>query len=457
MRYRYIIQIVCLLCSGVAEAQDSLKTHITYDMTAEAFAGTGDYNAYQLVTNRHHAVGTRSNTAYLRGAINIDHTLAKDLVLSGAIDAIASVHADHKIYLQQCYANLSYKSFFIEAGSRERNLVVRDDLLSIGSFVKGINAKPIPQVLIGTKGFWNLDSDYREKAFYKSPDPNVNPLYATGQYYHQKHLYFRTNPTKPFFVLVGIEHVAIFGGTSHIYEKGILVTKEKSAKIKDFFNVILPIGDRNYFENDTPEDWSYGNHIGVMTYQFGWNIDSSHQLQAYLDNPFEDGSGVRKGNGGDGLWGIQYRNTSQKKQYIRGAVLEYFQSTNQSGPIHWDPNDYPEPLRSQITDKVVGDDNYYNHNFYGSYSYYGMTPGIALITSPIYNNNGSLRFLDNRVKAWHIGINGEITDRLSYLVKGSYREGWGTYPRPLAQKHHSFDAMLQGIYKSGNWEFSGAY
>ena len=75
MRYRYIIQIVCLLCSGVAEAQDSLKTHITYDMTAEAFAGTGDYNAYQLVTNRHHAVGTRSNTAYLRGAINIDHTL----------------------------------------------------------------------------------------------------------------------------------------------------------------------------------------------------------------------------------------------------------------------------------------------------------------------------------------------------------------------------------------------
>ena len=93
MRYRYIIQIVCLLCSGVAEAQDSLKTHITYDMTAEAFAGTGDYNAYQLVTNRHHAVGTRSNTAYLRGAINIDHTLAKDLVLSGAIDAIASLFA----------------------------------------------------------------------------------------------------------------------------------------------------------------------------------------------------------------------------------------------------------------------------------------------------------------------------------------------------------------------------
>ena len=194
-----------------------------------------------------------------------------------------------------------------------------------------------------------------------------------------------------------------------------------------------------------------------MTYQFGVNIDKHHQIQAYLDNPFEDGSGVRKGNGGDGLWGIQYNNSSPERQYIRSAVIEYFQSTNQSGPIHWDPNDYPEPLRSQITDKVVGDDNYYNHNFYGSYSHYGMTPGIALITSPIYNKNGSLRFLDNRVKAWHIGINGEITGRLSYVVKGSYREGWGTYPRPLAQKHYSFDTMLQGIYKLGNWEFAGAY
>ena len=156
MRYRYIIQIICLLCSGVAIAQDSLKTHITYDMTAEAFAGTGDYNAYQLVTNHHHAIGTRPNTAYLRGAIKIDHTLTKDLVLSGTVDVIASVHADHKVYLQQCYANLSYKSFFIEAGSREQDQVVRDNLLSIGSFVKGTNAKPIPQIHLGTNGFWDL-------------------------------------------------------------------------------------------------------------------------------------------------------------------------------------------------------------------------------------------------------------------------------------------------------------
>ena len=474
MRHKTIIAIACLLSTTGATAQDSLRTHIGYDLAAEAFAGTGDYNAYQLVTNRHHAVSTRPNTAYLRGAVNISHTLAKGLVLKAEVDAIATVHADHKLYLQQCYANLSYKSFFLEAGSREQPQVVRDNLLSIGSFVKGTNAKPVPQIHIGTKGFWDipytkgwvqanfeggygkmLDSDYREKAFYRAPD--VNPLYATGAYYHQKHLYFRTKPTMPFFVLVGIEHVAFFGGTSHFWEDGVLVTKEKGAKIKDFMNVILPIGDRNYFEHNALEDWSYGNHIGVMTYQFGVNIDSHHRLQAYCDNPFEDGSGVRKGNGGDGLWGIQYSNSSPKRQYVRGAVIEYFQSTNQCGPLHWDPNDYPEPIRSQITDKVVGDDNYYNHSFYDSYSHYGMTPGIALITSPIYNKNGDTRFLDSRVKAWHAGINGEVTDCLSYLVKGSYREGWGTYWQPLPTKHHSLDTMIQATYKNGPWEIAGAF
>ena len=194
-----------------------------------------------------------------------------------------------------------------------------------------------------------------------------------------------------------------------------------------------------------------------MTYQIGWNINQNHQLQAYLDNPFEDGSGIRKGNGWDGLWGLQYTNKTPGKQYVRGAVVEYFQSTNQSGPLHWDSGDYPEPIRSQITDLVTGNDNYYNHMFYDSYSHYGMTPGIGLITSPIYNKEGYTQFRNNRVKAWHVGINGEITDRISYLVKGSYQEGWGTYSAPAPQKLHSFDAMFQGIYTLGAWQFSAAY
>ena len=479
----FLFLLSCLLSAVSASAQgaleqsegrDTLTTSITYDLATETAVGTGDYTAFQLVTNRHHVLGTRSNTAYVRGAVKVEHPFTSDLSLSAAVDGIASVHADHHTFLQQCYANLSWQSFFIEVGSREEATVLRDEQLSSGLFANGINAKPVPKVHFGTNGFWTIpftkgwlqahfdfgygkftDSGYREEMFQRGG--NVNWGYATGAYGHQKHLYFRTNPAKRFFVVAGVEHAVQFGGTGYKTVNGELVATKKPLKLKSFFDVIASFGDKNYYENDVLEDWVFGNHLGSMTLQVGWNIDSDHLLQAYLDNPFEDGSGIRKGNGWDGLWGLQYDNKRAGRQMVRKAVVEYFQTTNQSGPLHWDSGDYPEPVRSQVDDFVVGNDNYYNHMFYVAYSHYGMTPGNALITSPIYNKDGQMSFRDNRVKAWHLGVNGEITDRLSYLVKGSYREGWGTYSAPLVVKHHSFDAMVQGVYDLGPWRFAAAY
>lgn len=472
---QFVFLAAFTLLTVLASAQDSLPTRISYVLSTEASLGTGDFNAYQLVTNRHHVLSTRPNTAYLRGAVNVEHSLGKDFVLSGCVDAVAAVHADHQAYLQQCYANLSYKSLFLEIGAREEPPVLRDDQLSSGAFAKGTNAKPVPQLHLGTDGFVDvpftkgwlqtnfeggygrfLDGDYREHAYFRAQEANYK--YATGIWYHQKHLFFRTNPTKRFFVTAGIEHVVQFSGTKHDYSnKQQPVVIEKPTDLKTLWNVILPVGDKQYFEHGVMEDWVYGNHIGTMTVQLGWNIDEHHQLQAYVDDPFEDGSGMRKGNGWDGLWGLQYENRKPGRQYVRRAVAEYLQTTNQSGPLHWDSGDYPEPARSQITDLVVGNDLYYNHTFYGSYAHYGMAVGTALLTSPIYNTDGNTDFLDSRVKAWHLGVCGEVTDRISYLAKGSYREGWGTYNIPLPTKHHSFDAMIKGIYHTGPWQFGASY
>ena len=480
MSHRIILLPVLFFVATILKAQDTSNTHITYDLTTEAAVGTGDYTAYQLVTNRHHTLGTRQNTAYMRGAVNVEHSLSKDWTLSGAVDAIASVHADHKAYLQQCFANLSYQQFFLEVGAREQQQVIRDEELSIGSFAKGTNAKPFAQIHLGTNGFWTvpftngwlelnfdggygkfLDSNYRHDAFYNgdtnASGHNVNNKYATDILYHQKHLYFKINFCEQFFFIGGIEHVVQFGGTKYGFDKNkVFTSKSKSTNLKSYLDIILPLGDKDYFENDAMEDWIYGNHLGEMTVQLGWNINKDHLLQVYYDDIFEDGSGMRKSNGWDGTYGLQYNNKAAGRQYIRGVVLEYFQSTNQSGPLHYDRGDYPEPIRSEITDKVTGNDEYYNHNCYDSYTHYGMTPGIALITSPIYNKDGYTGFRDNRVKAWHMGVKGELTPKLSYLVKGSYREGWGTYHVFLANKHHSFDAMVQGTYTTGPWQFSGS-
>lgn len=466
-----------MLCGGSACAENAcreVKTSLTYDVCAEMAVGTGDYTAYQLATNRHHVLATRANTGYVRGAVNMTQWLGERWMLSACFDAVAAVHADHSVYLQQCYARVSNSRFFLEAGCHEEGQVVREDTLSVGSFVKGTNAKPVPQVRVGTEGFLTvpgtggwiqvnveagygkfMDSDYRQEVMMGSA--GVNTAYTTGAYYHQKHLYIRSNPRKRFFAMVGIEHAVQFGGTRISFENGVMSVKKKPANANAFLNVVLPLGDSRYFENNAYEDWVYGNHVGVMTYQVGWNITPRHCVQAYLDNPFEDGSGVRKGNGWDGLWGLHYSNTAPGTQLVRAAVVEYFQSTNQSGPLHWDSDDYAEPIRSSVNEYLTGGDNYYNHQFYGGYSYYGMTPGIALITSPRYNVDGYDGFRDSRVKAWHAGVRGELSPHLSYMLKGSYREGWGTYDVPLACKHHSFDMMMQGGYACGAWSFNAAW
>jgi hypothetical protein len=474
MKHKTLLTMTFLLAALSANAQDSLQTSVTYDLSAEMAVGTGDFTAYHLTSNRHHVLATRPNTGYVRGAVEAEHPLSRKLMLTGGMDMIVSVHADHKAYLQQLYANLRYDKFFFEAGSREHNAVLRNNLLSVGAFAKGTNAKPIPQVRIGTTDFWTvpftkgwlqihfeggygkfLDSQYRKDIYNDYRDANYK--YSTGIWYHQKHLYFRTNPEKRFYVTAGIEHVAQFGGNKYGIENGKYVEKEKSVGLKDFFDIILPRGDKNYFENGAMEDWVFGNHLGSMTVQLSWNINKSHMVQAYLEAPFEDGSGMRKGNGWDGLWGVEYTNKAAGRQWVRGAVIEYFQSTNQGGPIHYDRGDYPEPIRSQITDQVVGKDEYYNHSYYVSYTHYGMTPGNPLITSPIYNKDGFNAFRDNRVKAWHVAVNGDITDHISYLVKGTYREGLGTYIQPIYPKRHSFDALLQGTYTKGPWQVSAAY
>ena len=121
MKHKTLLTMTFLLAALSANAQDSLQTSVTYDLSAEMAVGTGDFTAYHLTSNRHHVLATRPNTGYVRGAVEAEHPLSRKLMLTGGMDMIASVHADHKAYLQQLYANLRFDKFFFEVGSREHN------------------------------------------------------------------------------------------------------------------------------------------------------------------------------------------------------------------------------------------------------------------------------------------------------------------------------------------------
>ncbi len=91
----------------------------------------------------------------------------------------------------------------------------------------------------------------------------------------------------------------------------------------------------------TGEGFYQGNSLGSWDFKARYAFSGGSQLSAYFEWPWEDGSGIGKMNGWDGLWGLQYN--FAKAGAVSKIVVEYFDFTNQSSTVHWAPSDDPVP------------------------------------------------------------------------------------------------------------------
>ena len=172
--------------------------------------------------------------------------------------------------------------------------------------------------------------------------------------------------------------------------------------------------------------------------------DMAHVLGLVGDHfqkPFEDGSGIGWMNGFDGIWGLEYKNA--KKGIVNGAVLEYVDFTNQSGPMHWAPHDHKD---TKFTDQVTGGDSYYQNFRCNPYSNFGMSQGTMFIPSTIYDRRGENRIYDNRVRGFQLGVSGNIYAPLEYRLLVNYRKSWGSYGNPRLSVVDNTSFMLEGTY-----------
>ena len=331
--------------------------------------------------------------------------------------------------LIQMFGQLKYRGEYLLGGMKERHSGIVDDYLSSGDLTRSNNARPIPGVSAGFIDFQNIpltngwvqiegeimygkfmDDRLREKTF-----NYYSGLFCTGNYYTYKRCYFRTKPSMPFSVTVGMQSAGEFAGKARYYRRG-LVTREEDRKfhIKDIIDMFFPI-------EGSGEGYYKGNSLGSWDLKARYNFNNGSTLTAYFEWPWEDGSGIGKMNGWDGLWGLQY--TFPESCPIGNVLVEYFDFTNQSGPIHYAPADNPG---SSITEGLTGGDNYYNNDFYGPYSNYGMSIGSPFVLSPLYNLNGLPGFEHNRARGVHVALEGYMGSELSYIAKFSYQKAGGT-------------------------------
>lgn len=158
-------------------------------------------------------------------------------------------------------------------------------------------------------------------------------------------------------------------------------------------------------------------------------------------------------NNTDGLWGGQL--DLPKFPWLRKVVVEYLVTRNQSGQFHF--IDFDHDLHPGVGG---GGDDYYNNGEYTTgASYFNRAIGSPLITSPEYNEAGSLGFKNNRVRDWHFGAEGAISSQVSYRVLVTVMNSWGRHATPFLSKKRGASGLLDISYQHprlSGWEFTGS-
>ena len=493
---KYIVRILLLGLIGLVAVPASAQYPMEYRVSAGFVGGNGDFAPYYLASNRHGLL-TQSLQGYVRAGLFRPMDTDKMFSYGFGADLVggysSSVDIDRYRYdaalggewgytsyrpsafrVQQLYAEIKYWKLYLTVGVKEYDSFITNRELSSGNLLWSGNARPIPGARIGFLDFWAIpgtkgwlrilidimygkftDDDYT-RSHYNYYNSNI----ALHSWYHYKRFFFSTKKDEPFVFTIGMEHAAQFGGTYNPYAGGFfdeiqqqrIYKSSQNPKLAfvDFVQALVPV------ENAFGRIYYAGNHVGAWGVSGVYTFKNKARLKAYVQFPFEDGSGIGKLNGFDGLYGLEY--DSGRKNWLSGAVVEYLDMTNQSGPIHYSPeNDHPG---SPVTGHVSGADDYYNNYFYNGWAHYGMGMGSPMLKSPLYNKDGYPKYLHTRVRGGHIGVTGYIAGDWKYRMLTSYRVSWGTPFIPLTSTQDDWSFLAECVYtpaKLSGWTFSAAF
>ncbi len=337
------------------------------------------------------------------------------------------------LWIQQLYGEVKYRGVTLMVGQKAPKSALLDERLSSGDLTRSSNARGIPGVSLGfvdfqdipfTGGWVQIDGvveygRYTDDNFRRQQYNYYNWMLATDIYSTYKRCYFRTKPSMPFSVTLGMQTAGQFGGCTAYYRRGKNYKNDnRGFRFIDVWKMFLPTrGNGNGFYE--------GNSLGSWDFMARYRLTSGSELSIGFQWPWEDGSGIGRRNGWDGLWGIYYKTPARAA--VTGAAFEYLDFRNQSGPIHWAPADFPG---TTITGEATGGDNYYNNDTYTAYTNYGMAIATPFLVAPIYNLNGYPAFEHNCARGVHVAVTGCIGAEIDYAVKYSWQQGWGIGRKP---------------------------
>ncbi len=430
---RFIIAALALLSfTGVGAQRLAESQEMTF-----AYGG-GKYAPMWHMSNRQGLASEKVGFGYARLGVMGSHKFSRSGIgLDWGADVVAGIEMTSPVFVQQAYVDVSWKMLRLSVGQKERWSELGNKRLTTGALVESGNARPIPQVRLEIPEFWSIpgckgwfsikghlaygmftDGAWQEDYFIETSIHTDNALY------HSKAglMRFGNEEKFPLTAEIGLHMVTQFGGTC--YNVGGRPGKhhKNPTRLKDFMLALVPLGGDDAY-NASDQVNVAGNVLGSWMGAIAWN-DKDWKLQLYYDHVFDDHSQMFWEYG---LWKEQLVGIGlelKRFKWIKSVALEYFNIKNHSGPIYHDST-------TEIPDQISCEDDNYNHGSYAGWFNYGMMIGTPLCTAPIYNTDKMQICYNNRVEAFHIGIEGEPLNWLGYRVLVTRSNNWGTYDYPF--------------------------
>lgn len=470
---------------GADAGRLELGRGLRYTVEAQASASSGKTPLW-LNANRYGLSSLEETNGYGRASIirPLSTDSARRWGVGYGLDAAVAYNYTSTLVVQQAFVEARWLHGVLSVGSKQWPMELKNNRLSSGSQTLGINARPVPQVRIALPEYWTIPGlggwlhVKGHVAFGRMTDQNWQHdftqrehRYTDNELYHSKAGYLMIgNPDRfmPWSVEMGLEMATLFGGTSYDRNgEGVMTGTKNGTGLRDYWHAFIPGGSD---KGETTYQNVEGDQLGSWVLRVNYDADT-WRVGVYADKFFEDHSsmfqldydGYGSGDEWDSKkehryllydfkdWMIGAELNFKYSRWFRDIVLEYLYTEYQSGPIYHDHT-------PTMSDHIGGKDNFYNHGIYPGWSHWGQVIGNPLYRSPIYNDDGTIEVKDNRFMAFHLGIDGNPTESLSYRLLASYQEGLGTYDDPYTKKHHNISFMLEASYAFRHgWKVSAAY
>jgi hypothetical protein len=418
-----ILLIIILFPLGISAQRDTIK----YDAGMLGLVSSGTYSPFWLQSDEYGKISSGPTSADFYIGIHKDVGFKTGLFDYGFKANVLLQTFDGKttVYFHEYYAKARLLVFDLIVGAREEQLGNQDSTLSCGGFLFSQNARPMPKITVGIEHFTSVPftNGFLEIKGAISHGWFTDNIYDRNVLLHHKYLYLKVGGKFPVHLQYGLDHVAQWGG----YIPG---WGQQPTGLHDFIKIFL--GESGGSDaNRSDQINALGNHIISQSMKLDVDI-SDFKVSGYWQNLSEDGP-IRviwnTMNRPDGLWGITIRN--KNFPFIKGILYEYLNTTDQSGPYH-------------DKDGIVygGSDGYFNGEYQTGWTYFSRTIGTPFITSPLYNKNGIVSIVNNRVQVHHFGIEGDIYG-YRYKALSSFSKNYGTYGGPYPEMIQNTSMALE--------------